>query len=102
MEWNVYYHNVNTQKIESFNIFKHHSFNEYIHTHLKRSKTKKEFAEKLKAELRFYFWSKAEWEIIISPWVGGRDTEDIKIDVYDQVMLNFDILVDYIWNCKNV
>ena len=48
----------------------------------------------------YYFWSKAEWEIILSPWCGGRDTKDIKIDVYDQVMNNWDIFVDYVFNSK--
>lgn len=97
MKWNVFYHNVNTQKIEIFNIFDHYTFNEYTHKHLKECATKEKFAEKLKSELRYYFWSKSQWEIIISPWVGGRDTKDIKVDVYTQVMNNFDIFVDYVW-----
>ncbi len=100
MEWNVYYHNINSQKIETYNIFNHHAFNEYIKLHLRKCRTKEEFSERLKSELNFYFWSKAEWEIIIAPWCGGRDTKDIKIDVYDQVMNNYDIFLDYVWSNK--
>lgn len=46
----------------------------------------------------YYFWSKCEYEIILSPWTGRAD--DIKIDVYDQIMMNFDSFVDYCWSFK--
>ena len=32
---------------------------------LETSKTKEEFAETLRRELMYYFWSKAEWELVI-------------------------------------
>ena len=102
MEWNVFYHDGNRQKITTFNIFKHNSFAKDIKTDLKESKDKQEFKTKLKSNLMYYFWSKAEYEIIISPWVGGRDTKELKVDVYTQVMNNFDIFLDYVWSKKNV
>ena len=41
--------------------------------------------------LKYYFWSKAEWEVIISPWVGGKIEQcEIKIDVYSQVKINWE------------
>ena len=67
---------------------------------MKAYEDKNSFADKLKRELQYYFWSKAEWEIIISPWLGSSNSERIKIDVYDQVMLNWDVFVDYVWNNK--
>lgn len=97
MEWNVFYHNVNKQKIETFNIFEHCSFNEDVNEHLKTCKTKEEFAENLKSKLRYYFWSKAQYEVIVSPWCGGKNTKDIKIDIFDQVMNNWDVFVNYVW-----
>ena len=101
LKWNVYYHNINSQRIETYNIFDHRMFNEYVMLHLERTyQTKEEFSEQIESELRYYFWSKAEWEIIVSPWCGGKDTKEIKIDVYDQVMLNFDSFVDYVWKNK--
>ena len=98
MEWNVYYYNVNRQKIETFNIFKHGYFVKYIAQHLQTCVDKDSFAKELQSELRYYFWSKSEWEIIIAPWVGNKNPDEVKIDVYDQIMLNFNIFVDYIWN----
>lgn len=100
LKWIVYYHNMNRQEIQPFNVFNHYSFCEDVENHFKKYKDKDEFAEHLRMSLFYYYCSKAEWEIIISPWCGSRDTKDIKIDVYDQVMNNWDIFLDYVWNCK--
>ena len=85
-----------------------------------------EFAEKLKSNLQYYFWSKAEHEIVISSFPVHIKKEEfnrltdefkkdtkryghepygmwicpdvgIKIDIYEQVMLNFSHVVNYIW-----
>ncbi len=100
LKWYVYYHNVNSQVIKTYNIFNHCGFVQDIEKYFKKYKNKEEFAKKLKSSLMYYFWSKAEWEVLIYPWCGGRNTKEIKIDVYDQVMNNWDIFVDYVWNSK--
>lgn len=91
MEWNVYYYNINRNKIELFNIFDHWSFCEYTKKAMKKLKTKEEFAEQLKRELQFFYWSKAEWELIVEitednrvyliPWCGCRNPEEVKIEI---------------------
>lgn len=49
----------------------------------------------------YWFWSKCEYEIVISPWVGrNKEEAEVKIDIYDQVMLNFNRFVDYCWSFK--
>lgn len=101
MKWNVYYYNINRQKIESYNIFEHGSFSHYVKEAIKKYKEKESFTEQLKRELQYYFWSKAEWEIIITPWCGNKNPDEIKIDVHDQVMLNWEIFVDYVWANKD-
>lgn len=98
LKWNVFYHNVNKNKITTYNIFKHGSFNDYLNKAFKKCKTKEEFAQTLRRELVYYFWSKAEWELIIEitednrifliPWCGCRNPEETKIDVTDDK--NFD------------
>lgn len=101
MKWNVYYHDINRDKMEVFNIFDHSSFCNDIKKYLKEYTDKEKFEERLKRSLSYYFWCKAEWEIVISPWVGGRNTKEVKIDVYDQVMNNWDVFVDCVWKEKN-
>jgi len=48
--------------------------------------------------MMYYYWSKSEWEIIIGPWCGGNNTKEIKVDVYEQVLNNWDIFLEYVWN----
>ena len=95
MEWYVYYHDSNTQKIIKWNVFNHGTFAEKVNKLLQENLSRDEFADGLKKYLMYYFWSKCEYEIILSPWTGQAD--DIKIDVYDQIMMNFDRFVDYVW-----
>jgi hypothetical protein len=97
MEWNVYVHNINRDRIEKYNVFEHSSFIKYLKKACEECESKDMLAEKIKSELRYYFWSKSQWELIISPWVGYSKPFNIKVDVYDQVMMNFDIFVDYVW-----
>ena len=100
MEWNVFYHDINAQKIRTLNIFDHYSFNKDVQRSLKQLKNKNEFAKTLRRDLFYYFGSKTEYEVLISPWCGGRGTEDIKVDIYTQVINNFNIFVDYVWSYK--
>lgn len=125
MIWNVYRNNFNTKKIEVFNIFDHISFLESIKKILKQTQNKKEFSENIRKELLYYFWSKYEYEIIITSFpvyinqkelnkinsdnnsnsnnktkINIEPDVGIKVDIYSQVMNNFDIFVDYIWNNK--
>lgn len=94
MEWNVYIYNINHNKIEKYNVLSHWWFVKDI----KKIKNKDEFVKKLESELRYYFWSRSEWELIIKitkdnrifliPWCGCRNPEEVKIDVTNET--NFD------------
>lgn len=79
-------------------MFDHGSFKNEIDKILQEKLNKEDFSEKIKREVMYYMWSKCEYEIILSPWTGRAD--DIKIDVYDQIMINFDRFVDYCWSFK--
>lgn len=99
MEWNVYIFNINKQKIEIYNIFKHYSFCEYTKKAAKKYKNKEEFTRQLKMELFYYFCSKCEWELVVeitednrillNPWVGCREPEKVRIDVTDDTSFDW-------------
>lgn len=74
---------------------------ENLQKHYKKHKTKDEFAEALRRSLMYYFWSKCEWEVLISPWCGSKKDKAIKVDVYWQVMNNWEIFLDYVWYSKH-
>ena len=102
MEWNVFYHDINHRQIQIWNIFEHGRFRSNVEKHLKECKSKEEFAEKLRSELLYNFWCKSEYEVLISPWVGVNRCEEIKVDIFSQVMLNKNVFVDYCWSFKEV
>ena len=97
-QWMVLYHNRNAKKIEPHNVLCHGGVREGIVKATKHCKTKEEFAKELRSLLMYYYWSKAEWEIIVGPWCGDKDTKEIKIDVFDQVMYNWELFLEYVWN----
>lgn len=129
MKWNVYRSNPNKRKMEIYNIFDHGTFCKYVEKHLKECTNKEEFAEKLKSELRYYFWCKSEHEIVLTSWTPHIEMKELdrlnterekhikewgnepyslcvrpnlweKVDIYSQVMNNWEIFVDYVWKCK--
>lgn len=129
LEWNVFRYDMNKDKITTFNIFNHWKFDEDIQKSLKKFKDKDEFAEQLRRDLRYYFWSKCEYEVIITSFptyitmneldrvnddrwnhkdrygtdymrINVSPETGVKIDIYEQVMNNWDIFLDYVWNSK--
>lgn len=66
MQWNVLYNNFNARKIEEINIFKYSSFTKDVENLLKEDISKDEFADKLRRKLQYRFWSKCEWEVVVT------------------------------------
>ena len=97
MKWVVYRYNINAQEIQPYDIFHHASFASDVKKAARISVDKAVFAELLRRELFYYFGYKSEWEVFITPWVGGSDAEARKVDVRHQVLLNWDVFVDYVW-----
>lgn len=90
----------------------------------------KEFAEHVRKSLQYYYWSRSEYETIITSWPPYIESEELdrlnrekeirlekygtfyreaavlnvshKIDIYTQVMMNWDRFIDYIWNNKHL
>lgn len=99
MEWYVYYYDMNEKRIEPYNVLGGKRMPELIKRLRKKFNDSKEgFSEELRVELMRHYWSRSEWEIIISAWCGGDGCEETKIDVYDQVKMNWNSFIDYCWN----
>lgn len=89
--WNVHNHKSNKDEIEEFNIFHHTSFNKNVKRILKsykKSDDKESFAKEMDRELHYYFWSKCEWEVIITkidgkimlyPWIGSKTKNTLDV-----------------------
>ena len=105
LHWNVLYGNFNSGKIEVRNVFDHHGFLDGCRKAAKKhGKDRDAFEEYVRHELMYYYWSKCEWEVVVSHWPPSEQHSerftDIKIDVYDQVMMNWEHFIDYLWEHK--
>ena len=127
MVWNVYKENLNTREIEIYNIFNHAGFARDIENLLTANLPTVEFIKELESILMYHFWARAEYEVVITSWPPHIEKTEldrlnskweecekaynmvkisntvnlstgIKVDIYSQVMLNFDRFVDYILN----
>ena len=99
MEWYVYVEDFNGRKMVQYNIFDHGSFMEGIRKAYKKHKNDREaFDKEIRSLMFYYFNSKCEWEIIISSWPSSDRIKPIKVDVFDQVMQNEHVFLDYVWN----
>ena len=100
--WNVLYNSFSESGIKTFNVFDHWRFAKEVNECLSKISNKVDFANELRSDLFYYFCSKCEWEIVVSPWTGDREKGAIKIDVYDQVMMNWELFLDYVWSKRNM
>lgn len=123
LTWNVYSHDINGRVIKTYNVFKHSSFREDVENLLKENLTYNEFSEKLDRLAQYYFWSRAECEIVITSWAPYIDNEELdrlnkerenrrtykyyvnldvgaQIDYYNQLHLNWEQFVKYVYSFK--
>ena len=86
--FNVINYNVNKKKFESYNIIPYlvNCYNEAK----QKPKTYEEFEEFVEKQSLYQFWSRCEYEMILSDWPCQKIEE--KWDIYDQIMMNLNIV----------
>lgn len=98
LEWYVFTEGFNSREIEKHNVFNHYRFlNDLKKLARKfRDREREQFEEAMRKDLMYYYWSKCEWEVVIGGFIGKAD-KSLKVDVYEQVMLNWKPFCDYVW-----
>lgn len=103
IQWLVFREDFNGRKIVYFDIFNHSYFLEDIRKLIRSIDSREKFLEEVRNKLRYYFWSKCEYEVIISGWPPPREDSGFKnrkVDIYEQVMMNWDAFSFYIWEYR--
>lgn len=129
----VYVENINKRKIEKYNVLNDGIIDEFKKRMKEQDiRDKNKFGEMVEQVIMYHYWSRSEWEIILTDWPPHIKAEELtrlneesnkyqkdyghepysysvvlstaeKIDVYDQVMMNWTIFIDYAWeNLKGV
>ena len=88
--------------IKPWNIFNNvHVYEQTCHL-CQQYKTKKmtleDFTEELRKIIQWQEWSRVEYEIMVAPVIGSDYEKGGKIDCYQQVLPNIDILAKYVLN----
>ena len=95
--WNVYCEDYNKKDIVVYNVFRHRTFLEQCKKMYRKYRKPEQAAElenKIMGWAQYCFWSKCEYEIVLEGWV--HSTVEKKIDIYQQLMLNWDYFFKYI------
>ena len=65
LEWNIWRDELNTNKIQPFNVFNHCSFRRAVLDIFNYQLCMDEFEEIIDKEAMYYFWCKAEYEVMV-------------------------------------
>lgn len=138
LTWKVKNYLINENKIWDYDVLAYRE--DQIKKLKKKWTIKEEFAKAMRSEMMWQYWSRCEYEVIIeiddngrvwlSPWVGCRNPEEVKIDVtddksfdwcafavshigkqiyknkakidiFDQLQWQWDEFIDYVWNYRH-
>lgn len=98
LEWKVLVGDFNHKEISSFNVFDHYRFLDDCKKNAKKNaKDYAAFCNQLYTDLHYHYCGKCEWEVIVTDWPTSGKCE-MKLDVYDQVSLNWDLFCQYVWS----
>ena len=96
MHWIVFEHDFNKNKIVHYDIFSHYGFAEDVKKADKKFERDAEFLDEVERSLQYYFWAKAEHEILIKGLFDKNDESQVKIDVFEQVEMNWERFAEYL------
>ena len=95
MIWNVYKYNINSRQLEQFNIFNHHGFSKDFEELKSKRFDEEQFAERLNRIVMYYFRCKYEYEVLVGEYSDRENRVEMRVDIYDQIKLNWGAFVDY-------
>jgi hypothetical protein len=91
-KFNVINFNFNSRKMESFDVIPY--LVDCCEEKDPKPKTFEEYKEVIKGESFYRFWSRCEYEIILTDWPNQKISE--KWDVHKQIMMNLDIITEIV------
>ena len=94
--WNVLLHDFNKDTIEDFNVFDHIGFREDLKKVNKEFPENDKFFKEVLSLLRYYFWAKCEYEVLVSGLFDGN--QRVKIDAFGQIAANEAAFKEYLLN----
>lgn len=88
--FNVIWYDFNSKTFKPYNVIPY--FVDEYKRAKKKPKTFDEFKEFVKSNSMYMYWSRCEYEIILSDWPSSGVQE--KWDIHKQIMMNLDIVTN--------
>ncbi|MBQ2388948.1 MAG: hypothetical protein II305_02725 [Clostridia bacterium] len=118
LSWNVLFEDFNKREIVTYDIFKGGHYEKIAKELKKETNSKEEFVEEFRVKLMSQFWSRSEYEVVVTSWPPYIDKEELdrlnqedvkyranvrltvgkKIDIFNQLEMNWNQFIDYVWN----
>lgn len=89
LEWYAFMQDFNDNKLVYTNVIR-----EDLIERIKKCNTYDEVKQQVRIELMSHYWSRSEYEVVVSNWIG-KDMEE-KIDVWFQLEPNLDRITEYL------
>lgn len=126
LSWKVLMEDFNKREIIEYDIFKGGHWEQTARMLKHDIPDRKKWEEAFRIKLMSQFWARSEYEVVITSWPSWIETEDIdklqkevedrektwgskpikvnitptvarKIDIYEQLRMNWKIFTDYVW-----
>lgn len=93
ISYNVITWEFNSDSIEFYDImpYLYHKYEQ-----LEKKLSFDELKEFIDKEARYMYWSRCEWEVIVTGWPQQKNT--YKLDVYEQIKMNLDVIAELMWD----
>lgn len=93
-EFNVILWDINRDELTTYDVLPYFR-DEYKVTKKKdRPNTVNEWKEFIRQKGMYMFWSRCQYEIIISPWPPQKKDVSVKVDIWQQIKMNLDLIVE--------
>ena len=99
LEWNVFKHDFNSDKIITYNVLNDSELIERIYKSYSKKELNKlqDLKDLLDRYFHYHYWCKSECEVLIGGLFSNPEFSNFeKIDIWTQLEMNFDHIVDYI------
>ena len=93
IEWYAFYYLFNSDRLKYTNVIKQ-SLIDRVKKLIKKNADYEEIKREIDASLMHDYWSKSEYEVIVSNWTGKKFEQ--KIDIYYQLQPNIDRITEYL------
>ena len=95
LEWNTILYDHDNIRI--YNVFNNAYFSEAITNIMHTPKlSRTEISDNIRRKAQWQFWGRCEYEHVISSWPPYDADKGYKVDVFEQLTLNWDRFIDYI------